>query len=165
MACRYSSAMTHASGERQGGSRITKEKAGLKSYSQEFSRVKNCRTLFLFLLRFSQWTLYEFNTWRVSCYCHFLFGISLFRAADCCLITNSQPPAINIYIYYFQIIFKVLSCPSCPFRGIIGGLGQDFSFYNFLFASFSFITFSFLVRCTRTICFAVCFSLVSIKNH
>ena len=41
--------MTHASGERQGGSRITKEKAGLKSYSQEFSRVKNCRTLFLFL--------------------------------------------------------------------------------------------------------------------
>ena len=49
MACRYSSAMTHASGERQGGSRITKEKAGLKSYSQEFSRVKNCRTLFLFL--------------------------------------------------------------------------------------------------------------------
>ena len=49
MACRYSSAMTHANGERQGGSRITKEKAGLKSYSQEFSRVKNCRTLFLFL--------------------------------------------------------------------------------------------------------------------
>ena len=49
MAGRYSSAMTHANGERQGGSRITKEKAGLKSYSQEFSRVKNCRTLFLFL--------------------------------------------------------------------------------------------------------------------
>ena len=46
MACRYSSARTRASGERQGGSRITKEKAGLKSYSQEFSRVKNCRTLF-----------------------------------------------------------------------------------------------------------------------
>ena len=41
--------MTHATGERQGGSRITKEKAGLKSYAQEFSRVKNCRTLFLFL--------------------------------------------------------------------------------------------------------------------
>ena len=49
MAGRYSSAMTHATGERQGGSRITKEKAGLKSYSQEFSRVKNYRTLFLFL--------------------------------------------------------------------------------------------------------------------
>ena len=49
MAGRYSSAMTHANGERQGGSRITKEKAGLKSYSQEFSRVKNYRTLFLFL--------------------------------------------------------------------------------------------------------------------
>ena len=49
MARRYSSAMTHPTGERQGGSRITKEKAGLKSYSQEFSRVKNYRTLFLFL--------------------------------------------------------------------------------------------------------------------
>ena len=41
--------MTHPNGERQGGSRITKEKAGLKSYTQEFSRVKNYRTLFLFL--------------------------------------------------------------------------------------------------------------------
>ena len=49
MARRYSSAMTHPTGERQGGSRITKEKAGLKSYTQEFSRVKNYRTLFLFL--------------------------------------------------------------------------------------------------------------------
>ena len=51
-----------------------------------------------------------------------------------------------------------MSCPVLSFRGIIGGLGQDFSFYNFLFGSFSFITFSFLMLCIRTICFAVCFS-------
>ena len=31
--------------------------------------------------------------------------------------------------YYFQIIYKVLSCPSCPFRGIIGGLRQDGLFF------------------------------------
>ena len=102
---------------------------------------------------------------------------------QCCLITNSQPSAINtdkIYIiesirshthltktrfankkalrfknnYKFStasyttqinIIFnyKVLSCPSCPFRGIIGGLGQDcwLFFINFFLVTFSLLAF------------------------